>query len=47
MGTLFGQVIKALGSGARVFEYMSRQPKISLLGGEMLLDLKGKIWLFF
>ncbi|TPX32548.1 hypothetical protein SmJEL517_g04398 [Synchytrium microbalum] len=33
VGALFGQVVKALGSAARVFEYMERQSSIPIQGG--------------
>ncbi|TPX38961.1 hypothetical protein SeLEV6574_g07487 [Synchytrium endobioticum] len=43
VGALFGQTIKALGSAARVFEYMARQSQIPLSGGLTLGDFSGHI----
>lgn len=42
VGVLFGQVVKALGSGARIFEFMEIKPKLSQKGLH-LLNLNGSI----
>jgi ATP-binding cassette, subfamily B (MDR/TAP), member 8 len=41
VGVLFGQVIKALGSASRVFEYIKSKPKIIIDSGIELPFLKG------
>ncbi|KAL2914512.1 hypothetical protein HK105_205861 [Polyrhizophydium stewartii] len=43
VGVLFAQVIKALGSAARVFEYIHLQPTIPLRGGLVPRGLRGDI----
>jgi hypothetical protein len=43
MGVLFGQAVKAVGSGARLFEYMDLKPRIPNSGGKILDKLKGDI----
>jgi ABC-type multidrug transport system fused ATPase/permease subunit len=43
IGVMFGQVVKALGSGSRIFEFMELQPKITSQEGLYLSDLKGSI----
>jgi ATP-binding cassette subfamily B (MDR/TAP) protein 8 len=43
VGVLFSQVIKSLGSAARVFEYIHQKPTIPLDQGSELTDFKGHI----
>ena len=43
MGVLFGQAVKAVGSGARLFEYMDLKPRIPNSGGKILDKLNGDI----
>ncbi|KAJ3287792.1 ATP-binding cassette, sub-B (MDR TAP), member 8 [Borealophlyctis nickersoniae] len=43
VGVLFGQVIKALGSAARVFEYVHMRPTIPVRGGIVPKDFEGRI----
>ncbi|KAJ3088062.1 ATP-binding cassette, sub-B (MDR TAP), member 8 [Quaeritorhiza haematococci] len=43
VGVLFGQVIRALGSAARVFEYIHMTPKIPVKGGMVLEKFRGEI----
>ena len=45
VGALFGQVIKAMGSGMRIFEYMNLEPAIPNSGGRTLSHLQGRIHL--
>lgn len=33
---LYGEVLKGLGAGASVFEYINRKPKVPLIGGEVI-----------
>ena len=42
---LFGQVVRAVSAGARVMEYMDRQPSLSLHEGKKLdsSEIKGKV----
>lgn len=40
---LFGQVVRGLSAGGRVFEFMRLQPEIPLRGGERLPQLTGEI----
>ncbi|KAM9306063.1 mitochondrial potassium channel ATP-binding subunit [Gastrophryne carolinensis] len=43
MSVLFGQVVRGLSAGGRVFEFMRLQPEIPLRGGSTLPLLKGEI----
>ncbi|XP_063780725.1 mitochondrial potassium channel ATP-binding subunit [Pseudophryne corroboree] len=43
MSVLFGQVVRGLSAGGRVFEFMSLEPEIPLRGGLTLPLLKGEI----
>jgi ABC-type multidrug transport system fused ATPase/permease subunit len=43
MGVLFGQAVKAVGSGSRLFEYMDLRPRLPNSGGKILDSLKGDI----
>ncbi|XP_063308979.1 mitochondrial potassium channel ATP-binding subunit isoform X1 [Pelobates fuscus] len=43
MSVLFGQVVRGLSAGGRVFEFMSLEPVIPLSGGERLVELKGDV----
>ena len=43
VGVLFGQVIKALGSASRIFEYMNIQPTIPTKGGLVPRHIEGTI----
>ncbi|XP_073438319.1 mitochondrial potassium channel ATP-binding subunit isoform X1 [Dendrobates tinctorius] len=40
---LFGQVVRGLSAGGRVFEFMRLQPEIPLRGGKKLPQLRGEI----
>ncbi|XP_072269199.1 mitochondrial potassium channel ATP-binding subunit isoform X2 [Pyxicephalus adspersus] len=43
MSVLFGQVVRGLSAGGRVFEFMCLEPEIPLTGGTKLPLLKGEI----
>ncbi|XP_053553174.1 mitochondrial potassium channel ATP-binding subunit, partial [Bombina bombina] len=43
MSVLFGQVVRGLSAGGRVFEFMSQEPEIPLTGGKKLSALKGEV----
>ncbi|KAM8967219.1 mitochondrial potassium channel ATP-binding subunit [Pelodytes ibericus] len=43
MSVLFGQVVRGLSAGGRVFEFMRLEPDIPLSGGRKLTQLKGEV----
>lgn len=43
VGVLFGQVVKALGSGSRIFEFMEISPQLYPQKGLHLPNLQGSI----
>ena len=45
MSVMFGQVVRGMSAGARVFEYMELRPSMSLCGGRTILkrNVKGDI----
>ncbi|KAM4705840.1 mitochondrial potassium channel ATP-binding subunit [Rhinophrynus dorsalis] len=43
MSVLFGQVVRGLSAGGRVFEFMSLKPEIPLTGGRRLSVVKGEV----
>lgn len=45
LSILFGQVVRGLSAGGRVFEYMDLEPRVALRGGTVLPNdtLQGKV----